>query len=63
MTYLRLEFVGPRQTFLIASVDLEGEPPESTVAVRLRELESELEREPYVRAAVLTPATREETEI
>lgn len=60
VTYVRLEFVGPRQTFLIASVDLEGDPPESTVATRLRALERALEREPYVRAAVLTLATREE---
>ncbi len=30
--FLRLEYVGPRQLFLVARVDLAGEPPESTVA-------------------------------
>jgi len=60
VTYLRLEFVGPRQTFLIARVDLEGEPHETLVARRLRDLERELELESYVRAAVLTLATPEE---
>jgi cation diffusion facilitator family transporter len=58
--YLRLEFVGPRQTYLVASVDLDGDRPESSVAHRLRELETELESEPYVREAVLTLATPED---
>jgi len=60
VAYLRLEFVGPRQTYLVASVDLDGEQPESRVAQRLRELEHELEQEPYVREAILTLATKEE---
>ena len=60
VVYLRLEVIGPRQTYLVASVDLEGEQPESRVAQRLRELEAELEREPYVREAILTLATKDE---
>ena len=60
VAYLRLEFVGPRQTFLVASVDLDGEQPESQVAQRLRELEAELEEESYVREAILTLATKGE---
>jgi cation diffusion facilitator family transporter len=60
VAFLRMEFVGPRQTFLVASVDLDGDPPESSVAYRLRELEEELETESYVREAVLTLATPEE---
>ncbi|MGN6578313.1 MAG: cation diffusion facilitator family transporter [Nocardioides sp.] len=60
VAYLRLEFVGPRQTYLVASVDLDGEQPESQVAQRLRELEAELEQESYVREAILTLATKDE---
>ena len=52
--YLRLEFVGPKQLFLIASVDLTGDDAESSVARRLRRLEKELESDPYVVEAVLT---------
>jgi hypothetical protein len=60
VVFLRMEFVGPRQTFLVASADLDGDLPESSVAYRLRELEEELETESYVREAVLTLATPEE---
>ena len=52
--YLRLEFIGPKQLFLVASVDLTGDEAESSVARRLRRLERELERDPYVVDAVLT---------
>lgn len=63
VAYLRLEFVGPRQTLLVASVDIEGDQPESKVAYRLRELERELETESYVREAILTLATPDEPSI
>ncbi|CAM3731207.1 cation diffusion facilitator family transporter [Smaragdicoccus niigatensis] len=43
VTYLRMEFVGPRQTILIASVDLAGDFVESHVAVTLRFLERAIE--------------------
>jgi cation diffusion facilitator family transporter len=52
--YLRLEFIGPKQLFLLASVDLTGDDAESSVARRLRRLERELETDPYVADAVLT---------
>jgi cation diffusion facilitator family transporter len=52
--YLRLEFIGPKQLFLVASVDLIGDDAESSVARRLRRLERELESDPYVVDAVLT---------
>jgi cation diffusion facilitator family transporter len=52
--YLRLEFIGPKQLFLVASVDLTGDEAESSVARRLRRLERELETDPYVVDAVLT---------
>jgi cation diffusion facilitator family transporter len=52
--YLRLEFIGPKQLFLVASVDLIGDDVESSVARRLRRLERELETNSYVVDAVLT---------
>ena len=52
--YLRLEFIGPKQLFLVASVDLTGDDAESSVARRLRRLEREIETDPYVVDAVLT---------
>jgi cation diffusion facilitator family transporter len=54
--FVRLEFVGPRQLLLIASVDLVGDPPESHVAQTLRRLERELESNPYIIDAFLTIA-------
>ena len=52
--FLRLEYIGPKQIFLVASVDLVGDDKESNVARRLRVLERELETNPYVKDALLT---------
>jgi cation diffusion facilitator family transporter len=60
--YLRLEFVGPKQLFLVASVDLTGDDVESSVARRLRRLERELETDPYVVVAVLTVSEPDDTD-
>ncbi len=60
VTYLRLEFIGPRQLVLVASVDLVGELPETSVAYLQRDLEHTLETEPAVADAVLTLATPDE---
>jgi cation diffusion facilitator family transporter len=57
VTYLRLEFVGPRQLLLMARIDLAGEQPESSVAYMLRDLETRVESDPFVREAFLTLAT------
>ncbi len=63
VVYLRLEFVGPRRLLLVASVDLDGELPESRVAYRLRDLEHRLEQDPLLLDAVLTLATPDEPSI
>lgn len=63
VTYLRLEYVGPRQMFLTARVDLDGEPRETETAQTLRDLETELTRERYVRATVLSLATPDEPDL
>jgi cation diffusion facilitator family transporter len=63
VAYLRLEFMGPRQLLLVASVDVEGERPESQVAYVLRDLEHRLEEDPYLVDAVLTLAAPDEPSI
>jgi cation diffusion facilitator family transporter len=52
--FMRLEYIGPKQIFLVASVDLVGDDTESHVAHRLRGLEQEMENNPYVADALLT---------
>jgi hypothetical protein len=56
LTYLHLEFVGPQRFFVVAAVDLVGDDAESDLAVRLHELEQDIERHPLVEDAVLTLA-------
>lgn len=63
VTYLHLEFVGPRRVFLVAAVDLTGDDPEPVLARRLRALEAELERSPLVEDAVLTLSAPEEADL
>jgi len=48
VTYLRLEFVGPRQLYLVADVDLSGDDAEPHLAVRLRDLEARVSSSPAV---------------
>ncbi len=60
VAYLRLEFVGPRQVLLVASVDLAGDLPESALAYALRDVERRLEETSYILDAVLTLATPDE---
>jgi cation diffusion facilitator family transporter len=54
VTYLRLDFVGPRKVLLVASVDISGEQRESQVAYTLRELEERLEQDKTVVDALLS---------
>jgi cation diffusion facilitator family transporter len=48
VTALRLEFVGPRQVYVVADVDLTGDDNEQHLALRLRALEAEIRRSPAV---------------
>lgn len=61
--FVRLEYLGPRQIFLVASVDLVGDKAESHVARTLRKLEGELERHPQIVDAVLTVADPDPSDI
>jgi cation diffusion facilitator family transporter len=60
VTYLRLEFVGPRMVSVVADVDLTGDDTESHVAVRLRALEARICASPAVAGAVLSLSAPEE---
>jgi cation diffusion facilitator family transporter len=54
VTYLRLEFVGPRTVSVIGDVDLTGDDREPHLAVRLRALEARIAASPVVAGAVLS---------
>jgi cation diffusion facilitator family transporter len=60
VTYLRLEFVGPRAVSLIGDVDLAGDDSETHVAVRLRALEARISASPAVAGAVLSLSAPDE---
>lgn len=54
VTYLHVEFVGPRKLFVVAAVDLAGDDAEHDLARRLRDLEDDLEDEELIEDVVLT---------
>ncbi len=56
VTYLHLEYSGPRQVSLVARVDLVADHPESHVAASLAEMEQRLESITVVGSALLAPA-------
>lgn len=60
ITFLHLEFVGPGRLLLIAAVDLVDDEAESVVAVRLRQISIELQREEHIAVAALTLALPDE---
>jgi cation diffusion facilitator family transporter len=60
VTYLRLEFVGPRTVSVIGDVDLTRDDRESHVAVRLRALEAKIAASPVVAGAVLSLSAPDE---
>ncbi|MGN6780137.1 MAG: cation diffusion facilitator family transporter [Marmoricola sp.] len=63
VTYLHVEFVGPRKLFVVAAVDLVGDDEEGPLAVRLRGIEDELEGEQLIVDAVLTLSRPDEAAI
>ena len=60
VTYLRLEWVGPRLLSVIGDVDLTGDDTESNVAARLRALEARLDASPAVAGTVLSLSAPDE---
>jgi len=63
ITYLHLEYVGPDRLYLVASVDMAGDDVEHDLAVRLRQVERELEEHEAIEEAVLTLATPDEVSL
>ena len=63
VTYLHLEYVGPSRCFLVAAVDLTGDDAEPRLAVRLRDLELDIEDQDFIVDAVLTLATPDEADL
>ena len=60
VTYLRLEFVGPRTVSVTGDVDLTGDDRETNVAVRLRALEAKVASSPAVAGTVLSLSAPDE---
>jgi cation diffusion facilitator family transporter len=60
VTFLHLEFVGPGRLLLIGAVDLIDDDPESVLAIRLRQLSLDIQREDHVEVAALTLALPDE---
>lgn len=63
VTYLRLEFVGPRYVVIVGRVDIIGDDVESLVAVRLRTLEAKINASPAVAATLLSLSAPDEASI
>jgi cation diffusion facilitator family transporter len=60
VTYLRIEFVGPRSVSIVGDVDLVGDDTESNVAVRLRALEAKIDASPAVAGTLLSLSAPDE---
>ncbi len=60
VSYVRLEFVGPRSLYLVAAVDLRGDELESSVAKALDDLERRATAWPQIAGAVFTLSTTDE---
>ena len=60
ITYLHVEFVGPGRLFVVAAVDLTGDDPEPHLAVRLRQVETDIEDDDLIEDAILTLALPDE---
>jgi cation diffusion facilitator family transporter len=60
VTYLHLEYVGPRMVSVVGDVDLAGDDTESHVAVRLRTLEAKVAASSVVAGAVFSLSAPDE---
>lgn len=63
VTALRVDFVGPRQLYLVADVDLTGDDTESHLAVRLRALEARIRQSPAVVDCTLSLSAPDEPDL
>jgi divalent metal cation (Fe/Co/Zn/Cd) transporter len=63
VTALRLEFIGPRQVYVVADVDLTGDDNETHLAVRLRALEAQIRQSPAVVDCTLSLSAPDEASL
>ncbi len=63
VTALRVDFVGPRQLYVVADVDLSGDDREPQLALRLRALEARIRRSPAVVDCTLSLSAPDEPEL
>ncbi|HEY5882023.1 MAG TPA: cation diffusion facilitator family transporter [Nakamurella sp.] len=63
VTALRVDFVGPRQLYLVADVDLSGDDPEPVLALRLRALEARIRESPAVVDCTLSLSATDESDL
>jgi cation diffusion facilitator family transporter len=63
VTYLHIEYVGPQRIFVVAAVDLTGDDREPDLAVRLRQVEADIEENEYIEDAVLTLSLPEDSSL
>lgn len=63
VTYMSLQFVGPRLISVVGNVDLKGDDTEAHVAVRLRALEARITESPAVALAVLSLSAPDEPDL
>lgn len=63
ITYLHIEYVGPRRLFIVAEVDLAGDEAEHAVARRLRDIERTIEQHDVVEKIVLSLSVADETSL
>lgn len=63
VTALRVDFIGPRQLYLVADVDLTGDDTESHLAVRLRALEARIRESPAVVDCTLSLSAPDEPDL
>jgi divalent metal cation (Fe/Co/Zn/Cd) transporter len=63
VTAIRVDFVGPRQLYLVADVDLSGDDPEPELALRLRALEARIRESPAVVDCTLSLSVPDEPDL
>ncbi len=63
VTALRVDFVGPRQLYVVADVDLSGDDPEPRLALRLRALEARIRESPAVVDCTLSLSAPDEPDL
>lgn len=54
VSYLHLEWVGPKKMFMVAAVDIAGNQPEQVVAQKFEDIENQFRANPLFQEAILT---------